>query len=535
MALIAMLSGQNVSAQIPHFAITISREDSANLLSRDQFSNEFLPARIQYEGTTWDSAAIRFKGRSNRYFPKKSYRLKFPAKQHFHGAHQINLHAMYTDKSFLREKLSWDLFADMNELAPGASYAGLTLNNDPKGLFLIVDRVDKSFLKRHGKVVSSLYNAGGYYGLADLTVQPEGLLELYYPKEIGDTDDYDDLKDLIGVINSTPDRAFGRAMDSLFDMQTVYNWLAGNILMMSGDSYNKNYYLYRDTTREAHQWGVIPWDYDLSFGLSGDLAITYPQSLLNDGFSYTFPPLVGPDNVLKDRLWKQPEVREILRRRVDTLLQTVFTVERMYPRIDSLAAAIKDEVARDPQKWGTLQDFLDNVETVKYYVTARRSYLLNTFVHPAKGMFDIVTMPVTGTDRPYRFVGLDGQLIASMWFSSTEGLDSIMIEALSDSLPPNIPDPDSGRYVKRWLRVTPIPDTAAFTARLQWTYDDVSVKMREVQNGVKDERALRCYSWNGKSWIAVPSRVNPFANTVTIDSVSEEECDGERYFALFVP
>jgi spore coat protein H len=531
-----MLSAADASAQIPRFTVDISRSDSASLFSRDQFSNEFLPARITYGQTTWDSAAIRFKGRSNRYFAKKSYRLKFPAKQHFHGAHQINLHSMYTDKSFLREKLAWDLFADMNELAPGASYAGLTLNNTPQGLFLAVDRVDKPFLKKHGRPISSLYNAGGYYSLGDFTVQPEGLLELYYPKEIGDTDDYDELKDLMAVINATPDSTFGDMLDSLFDMRSVYNWFAGNILMMAGDSYNKNYYLYHDTTEATYEWVIIPWDYDLSFGLSGDLAFAYPQSLLNDGFSCTFPPLAGPNNVLKDRLWKIPELREQLRLRVDTLLRTVFTEERMDRRIDSLAALIKDEVAMDPQKPGTLADFLDNVEALKYYVIGRRNYLLKTFVHPSSGgMFDMVTMPITGIDRPYNFVGPDGQQIATMSFTSVDGLDSILVEALADSIPPNLPQPDSGKYVKRWLRVTPYPDTASFTAKLQWMYDDNSLSTREVRKGVKDERALRCFSFNGKSWKALPSHVNPFSNIVTVDSVTEDECDGEKYFALFIP
>ena len=533
--LFLFLTGTASPAQIPEFKITMKPADRETLFTRDSFSNEALPATFEAGGILWNDVQVRFKGRSNRFFPKKSYRVKSNGKRMFSGVHSINLHAMYTDKSFLREKLSWDFFKDIGALAPGASYARLTLNEKPQGLYLRVERVDKDFLKVHDRPTGSLYNAGGYYSLADMTLQPENLLKMYYPKEIGDEDDFRDLEALLHGINDTPDSSFARVMGSLFDLNSVFDWLAGNMILAMGDSYNKNYYLYRDPSRSSQQWTIIPWDYDETFGLSGDLAVPYPASLLNDGFEYAFPPLSGPSNVLKDRLWKDPHLHAELAGRVDSLLRAVFTEEHMYPRIDSLALLLRDAVKADTAKWGSYQDFLDNVETIKHFVTARRNFLLKT-LHGVPSVVEYAaTVSTTKTGVPYHFVGTDGVLLATMKFSALRGLDSVRIEAFPDSLPPGITRRDSGRTIRRWLRITPMPAHATFTATLQWTYNDATSTDREVGKSVKDERALRCFIRAADRWIPLPSHVNPFANVATVDSITEKECGENSYLVLFVP
>ena len=533
--LLIVVAYATASAQIPEFKITMSRADRESLFSRDAFSNEVLPATFEHAGKVWKDVQIRFKGRSNRYFPKKSYRIKFPAKHHFNGVHSLNLHSMFTDKSLLREKLSWDFFADLGMLAPRAYYARLSINGKPQVLYAVVDRVDKNFLALHGKTSASLYNAGGFYSLADMSVQPKELLKLYYPKEIGEDDDYRDLMSMLDTLNRTPDSLFAGMLARLFDINSVYNWFAGNIILSSGDSYTKNYYLYHDPSRRSQQWIIIPWDYDESMGLTGDMAVPYPGSLLNDGFDYRFPPLAGPSNVLRERLWKNPALREGLRQRVDALLHSLFTEERMFPRIDSLVSLIQADVAADSQKWGTFQDFLDNVQTVKYYVTARRNFLLKTYINVPTGAYDNVTMRTTQSGVAYHFVGLDGSQIATLWFSHIRGLDSVRIECFPDSLPPDIAQTNRPRAVRRWLRITPIPAAAKFTAKLEWMYHDASSMDREVGKAVKDERSLRCLWHGGGGWIPVDSHVNPFANLVTVDSITEQQCAEGSYFGLFLP
>jgi len=522
-------------AQIPHYAIFISAAVEESLRSRDLFSDSYLPARFVYNDTVWNDATIRYKGHSNRYFPKKPFRVRFTKHHLFGGIGDLNLNSMYTDKSCLREKLAWDLFEEMGELAPHASYVTLAVNGKQQGLYLSVDKVDKYFLKDRGRVISSVYNSGSYYSLADMTVQSKKLLPLYYPKEVGDKDDYDELFDLFTVLNTVSDSAFPGVADSLFDMNSIYNWFAGNILMMMGDSYNKNYLLYRDLSRPVHQWVVIPWDYDISFGITGDFTIPYPQSLLNEGFSYTFPPLSGPANILKERFMRSPSMMEHLRLRVDTLLNSIFSNRHLDPIIDSLVSLIRWEVAADFQKRGTYQDFIDNVDALKYFITVRRNFLLTTYIHPRSGVFDMMMVKNLTTNEPVYCVGPDGRQFAAIWFQNFQGLDSLMVEAHPDSVFPGFDTLQRPKFVRRWMRITPYPLTARFNIKFQWSYHDISSTEREISRTVNDERALRCFSQRGGEWHQLGGSINPVSNTVTLESISYRECGPEKCLMLFVP
>ena len=522
-------------AQIPHYNVLISGAVGESLRTRDSFSDDYLPAGFEYRDTVWKNAQIRYKGHSNRYFPKKPIRIRFSKKQLFEGMGDLNLNAMYTDKSFIREKLAWDLFEAMGELAPRAHYATLLLNGKPQGLYLAVEKVNKYFLQNHGRTISSVYDAGGYYSLGDMTVQSRKLLPLYYPKEVGDKDDYDDLFNLFTVLNAAPDSSFPRIADSLFDMSSIYNWFAGNILMMMGDSYNKNYLLYRNLSRSVGQWTVIPWDYDISFGTTGDFVIPYPQSLLNDGFSYTFPPLSGPTNILKERMLQSPAMMNHLRLRVDTLLNTVFTNEHLDPLIDSLASLITNEVIADSQKRGTYQDFVDAVDALKYFITARRDFLLMTYIHPQKGIFDMVMVKNFRTNDPVNCVGFDGRLFATLWFDRMKGLDSLLVEAHPDSVYPGFDTLKTPKFVRRWLKITPYPRSAKFAMKLRCSYHDMTSTEREVSPAVGDERSLQCFYRQKEMWRQLSGKINPISNTMTIDSVTERECGTDKCFMLFSP
>jgi len=532
--ILTLIATITLYAQIPQYIVTMKPDDYQLLFTRDIFSDSLIPASLDYQGNYWNDAQIRFKGHSTRYYPKKSYRVKFSKTHLFQYMQSVNFNAMYTDKSFIREKLAWELFNELNQLAPRAHHASFSMNGK-EGIYLFIEKIDKYFLQNRGRKIAPMYEANDTYISADLTEQPDSILKMYYDKEIGNASDYSDLAQLINGINAAPDISFRDTVYKYFDVQSVLNWFSGNILTMMGDSYNKNYLLYRDTSKVDQQWTIIPWDYDLSFGRSGDLAIPYPASLLNDGFAYTFPPLSGPSNVLKDRLMATPSLWEELKLYVDTALNTIFTEEHLHPRIDSLASMIENYVSLDQQKWGTMQDFYDHVEALKYYVTARRNYLKKTFINPPSGEYDRVTLPVSQTDVPYHFVAFDGRLIATLWLKELYGLDSIRVQVHPESIPPNIPNPNDEKFVKRWVEIIPYPSSARFTAKLQWMYSDVSSLDREVGAGVQDERFLRCYVFDGSYWNCLASKINYFANFVTVDSIAENECGAGKHFALMMP
>lgn len=522
------------AGQIPHFDIRMDPALYDTLFTRDIFNDDYLPVQsVEYKGALRSDAQIKFKGHSTRYYPKKSYRLKFASS--FQGVRQINLNSMYTDKSFVRESLCWLLYGDVHALAPEASHATATINGTYKGLFLQVDKVDKWFLLKRGRALGPMFDADDYYVSADLTVQPDSLLMLYYAQEIGSVSDYAGLREMIAALNDSTAGSFPALLDTLFDIRSVFSWFAVNILVMEGDSYNKNYLLYRDTTKERSQWTVIPWDYDLSLGRTGDPAIPYPASLLNDGFVYTFEPLAGPFSVLKRRFMDSPVLMGRLRGYLDTLLTDVWTEELLRARIDSLATVVRPFVDGDPDRWGTCRDFEEHIEALKYFVTARRNYLLSTFIHPPTGDYDMVTFHPTQTGVPYHCLTYDGRQIATFRFTSLDGVDSLHVRAHPDSAPPDIRSYPLRGCVRRWLEIIPYPSAARFTATVQWMWMDFGLKSREVSAEVQDERLLRSSVYRAGSFHSLVSDVNAHGNFVTVDGVTADNCGPGKYLTLLMP
>src|SRR5512147_1205491 len=122
-ALMLLLATLPAWGQLPRYDVEMTPGDYTLLYTRDIFSDSLLPGPFTFGTTSWNDARIRFKGTSTRYYPKKSFRVRFTNANLFSGAAQINFNSMYTDKSLMREKLAWDLFADMGTLAPQAHHA----------------------------------------------------------------------------------------------------------------------------------------------------------------------------------------------------------------------------------------------------------------------------------------------------------------------------------------------------------------------------------------------------------------------------
>ncbi len=520
--------------QIPQYRVTMTQADYELLYTRSIWSDDRLPSPFYSNDSLWNKALIRFKGHSTRYYSKKSYRLRFAADQLFYGLGDVNFNSMYTDKSFLREKLAWDIYSDLGAVAPFCYHANFKINSETKGLFAFIDKIDRYFLINRGFTLGNLYEANDDYYSATLRIETDSLLKLYYKKEVGSKTDYSDLTQMITTINTVHDSLFANTVVQLFDTSSILNWFVVNTLTMMGDSYNKNYSLFNDTTRQSQNWIFIPWDYDLSWGRSGDYSKPFPASLLNDGFAYSFAPLTGPPNVLKDRWMANPQLKEKFRIHLKNTLDNIFTESRIHRRIDSLAALIQNDVAADPQKWGTVQDFYEHVEALKYYVTARRNYLYKTFINPPSGIYNIATLKITQTNVPYDFITYDGRTIATMWFQSFSGLDSVTIYTYPDSTPPFVNNPADQRYIKRFIKIIPHPSLAVYNAKLQFMYKDYSATQREVGTGVQDERLLKAHLYNGTSWERLPTEVNSFANTITIENITQAQSGYTKFISAMM-
>ena len=118
-------------------------------------------------GVLFGTMAFALKNSGNRTLraPKRSWRIILdPAVRGNRLAEmtRINLKAMYNDPSQMREALAWRLFGTAGIPAPRHTYAKLAFDNSYRGLFSVIEHVDKKFLRDHfGKNYrGNLYKTG---------------------------------------------------------------------------------------------------------------------------------------------------------------------------------------------------------------------------------------------------------------------------------------------------------------------------------------------------------------------------------------
>lgn len=508
----------------------MSAIDYLTLFKRDLFNKDFLNASFVLGGVGSDIGKIRFKGSTSPYFPKKPFKLKFKKEMKLpnsKGVEHINLNPCFTDKSYIREKLLWDLFQQWGGLGPRAyCYADLTINNSYRGLFVCIDALNGDFLEMNG-LSGNLYELDeSSKGVADLSIiNDETILRKVYEKESGDPNDYTDIKSLLDVINNTSESNFVSVMHETFDMKSVYDWFVLNTISQMGDTYTKNYYLLHDISKSSQSWRIIPWDYDMSMGRDAADGIPYPADHLNDYFSYTYTPLDGPKNVLKDRIIANSILYSEYKEHLKNILQNYFTEENLFPKIDGYVNDISESVENDPQRWNSYNDFTDQVEAIKIFISSRRTFLLNSFLGYGGNQNDVAAVSVSQTDVPYYFVDGQGKLMATIWFKELASVNSVTVKVYPLKEPSNT----SSSYIRRKFQITTSPSSANFKADVRWEYVHSLGQYNEVVN-VEDERFLRAFTSSGS---IMESYVNAYANTVTMYDVTHNDCSG--YFFLQVP
>ncbi|HYB85436.1 MAG TPA: CotH kinase family protein [Streptosporangiaceae bacterium] len=277
--------------------------------------------------------------------PKKSWRITLDEAgpgNRLAGMVRINLKAMYNDPSQMREALAWRLFAKADVPAPRHTYGKLAFDDAYRGLFSVIEQVDKRFLKDNfgENHRGNLYKTGCRdIGCAHLTYRTgrdgddsgrqyfipgpgERTYRLKTNKNDPDASTYDDLACFIRTINGIglpggeerfDTDAFRGAVDGIMNVNAFLRWAAVNVLLGSWDNYyatGSNYYLYNSGHSGAAEdfvgypyFHFIPWDYDNCLGID------------YSGTQWQYADIVDWPGKANRRKQKIPLVRNLLRNR----------------------------------------------------------------------------------------------------------------------------------------------------------------------------------------------------------------------------
>lgn len=146
--------------------VTISDEDWSELLETPGQKTKY-KVSVTIDGNKMDSVSFATKGNlsleqvgfsdSERYSFKIIFD-KFVKDQTYDGLDKLNLQNTHADATYMKDYITYAMMREAGVAAPLASYVELSINGQVHGLYLAVEDLDESFLKRnYGEDYGALY------------------------------------------------------------------------------------------------------------------------------------------------------------------------------------------------------------------------------------------------------------------------------------------------------------------------------------------------------------------------------------------
>lgn len=275
--------------------------------------------------------------------------------QKFHGMEKIHLNNSVQDPSYLHEIIAREWFNAAGVPVPKAAHATVTLNSKDRGLYVLVEGWNKSFLKRHFATAEGTLFEGGFAKDVD---------RLWSENQTGPKSER--LEALGKLVTLAQGRDNAQRLDKLrkiLDVDRFMTFAAMEILLTHVDGYcigHNNYRLYHDPISE--RFVFLPHGLDQLFG-------TY-RSTPDYSIHPPFRSLVGRA-VMDSR-----GARSLYLTRVGQLYTNHFQGNTVVRRLDELARELRPVAAPRLPGWETA------VERLKTRVSRRIASVQHQLENP---------------------------------------------------------------------------------------------------------------------------------------------------------
>ena len=331
--------------------------------------------------------SIEYRGSSSQSFPKKSYALET---QDVNGnnnnvsllgmpvENDWILYAPYSDKSLMRNFLTFDLGRKMGSYSPRTVYCELVVNGDYKGIYILMekikrdnDRVDIAKLDADDLAGDSLTGGyiikvdkytgtGGADWLSDFPNISGGSLYIQYhypeanvmlPQQMEYIEHFMDSFEYALAGPNFADTLVGYSkyidVNSFIDLYII-NELSKNI-----DGYRLSTYMYKDRDSNGGKLIMGPfWDYNLAFGNAD-----YCNGGITSGWEVNGG-CGGNNPFWFERLLDDTTYQNKLKCRWEYLRERSFHQDSIFTFIDSMAFYLNDAQQRNFQKWNILGTYV---------------------------------------------------------------------------------------------------------------------------------------------------------------------------------
>lgn len=468
-----------------------------------------IPARMEIIYTEGDTSSqndppnaysgnirIEQRGESSAGFPKKQYTLETQTETGekwnvpLLGLPPENdwvLYAPYSDKSLMKNVLTFTLSRQMGQPAPRTKYVEVILNGDYQGVYVLVERIkqDKNRVDIAKLLPTDIEGdelTGGYllrndkttgmnaYEYWDSPVRPpyglRSLYQFYDPKYRNTT--YEQRRYIVDfTILYEETLTASNFKDSIngyrkyTDIFSFTDMMFINELSMNVDCYHFSTYFFKDKDSDGGKFHSGPvWDYNLAWG-----NVNYGNVEADDGFIYTR----GGRMYFWKRMMEDPWYANVAWSRWDELRNSVLSWENIEHIIDSCVADIGPAADRNFERWPTLGTYVwaniewpdtyqGEVDMLKRFITDRLPWLDSQWSGKGTG---IVDRPPHITCKPDQY--LEPFETMSYYIPMNGELDPEFVwdDFNIDSLSNNI----NNKYT---LNGTTIPDGTSIT----WTVTD---------------------------------------------------------------
>ncbi|MGN0594280.1 MAG: CotH kinase family protein [Hominimerdicola sp.] len=133
-------------------------EDDWEYLMNNAADKPWITANISINGESYENVGIKTKGNTSlsqismtgndRYSLKVSFG-KYTDGQTCYGLDKLVLNNIYSDNTYLKEYMSYNLFQFMNVPSSLCTFANITVNGEHYGFFLALEDTDDSFIERN--------------------------------------------------------------------------------------------------------------------------------------------------------------------------------------------------------------------------------------------------------------------------------------------------------------------------------------------------------------------------------------------------
>ncbi|KAG0204457.1 hypothetical protein BGX28_003603 [Mortierella sp. GBA30] len=305
-------------------------------------------------------------GKSSKEHAKQAFKFKFDTdyNQTFFSRPNIKLRSAVQDPTFIREKLYIDMLNSVGVPTQQGAWVRLFVNNEPYGLYLMVDDISKSFLKQtiHGgdgnTVRGSLVQMNAWMNKADLVYKGPKTTDYdksaYKSQNLGNNPAGDPLNELIRFMSDLqgfqPESADAVTFwNDRLDLDGFLRSMACEYLMGAFDMYwysGSNYFMYKDLTLApgGGKWRWIPTDMDGTFGSGYQTSIIpwYTEWANFDAQAQ------GPRPLIQKLILQNPQIKALFEQTLKEIVSTAFKLEAIRPR----ALAYNQMLQADAQ-WDT--------------------------------------------------------------------------------------------------------------------------------------------------------------------------------------